>query len=103
MTQKDRAARLIEVALGQRERLADPQPRAPNHHDQPPQPQTMHAIACDTHDQHDLLHTRRIGGIAHALVTRRLTAAVTRHRCYRPTATGSIQQHDRIHDPSQRR
>jgi hypothetical protein len=103
MAHKDRAPIKIKVALRQGDRLADPQPRAPHHHDQPSQPHTVRTIAGVTHDQHDLLDTRRISGIAHAFVARRLTATMTRQRRRRPTATSSIQQHDRLHDPSQRR
>jgi hypothetical protein len=97
---EDRAAIGVKVALGQRESLADPQPRSPHHHDQAAQSQTMRAITGVPHDQHDLLDARRISGVAHPLVARRPAAAMTWHRRRRPTTTSSIQQHDRFHDPS---
>jgi hypothetical protein len=40
----------------------------------------VRAIAGATHDEHDLFHCRRIGGITHALVARRLTLPVARQR-----------------------
>jgi hypothetical protein len=65
------------IALGQLERLADPQRCAPQHDDQPAQAQTMHAIASVTHHHDDLLDRLRIGRLAHALVARR---PASRHR-----------------------
>jgi hypothetical protein len=63
----------------------------------------MRAITGVAHDEHDFFDRRRIGGVAHALVARRLTAAMTGHLGRPPAATSSVQQHDRLHDPSQRR
>ena len=40
---QQRAAARIEVGLGERERLVDAQPGAPQHHDQAAQPAAVHA------------------------------------------------------------
>jgi hypothetical protein len=58
----------VEVALGERQRLADPQAGAPERHDQRTDAEAMCAIACAAHDRHDLLHGRWICRIASALL-----------------------------------
>jgi hypothetical protein len=47
------------------------QPAAPEHDDQRPQPEAMALVAGLAHDRDDLLHSRRVGGIAQSLVARR--------------------------------
>jgi len=59
-THKDRAACRVKVALGQRQRLADPQPSPPEHDDQPPKAQPFRTFPGAAHDSDDFLDTRRI-------------------------------------------
>ena len=66
-------------------------PACPHHDDQPAQAQAVSAITGVAHHEHDLLDRRRISGIAHALVARGLTSAMTGQRGRRPATTRSIQ------------
>jgi hypothetical protein len=68
---QQRTAARIEVGLGERERLADPQPSAPQHDDQAAQPAAVDPVAGVAHHGDDLFDRRRIGGVAHPLVARR--------------------------------
>ena len=52
---QQRAAARVQVSLGQRERLADPQPGPPQHHDQAAQPAAVDPVAGAAHHRHDLL------------------------------------------------
>jgi hypothetical protein len=52
---EQRATVGIEVGLGQRQALADPQPSAPEHHDHPAQAQPVGMLAGGTPDGDDLL------------------------------------------------
>src|SRR5450755_2788310 len=58
---KNRAPGTIEIALLKRERFADPQPSAPEQHDQRPQPVAIGAVTDTTHHCDDLLDGRRVG------------------------------------------
>jgi hypothetical protein len=77
---QQRPAPRIEVGLGERERLTDPQTGAPQHDDQAAQPAAVHAFAGAAHNGHDLLDRRRVGGVAHPLVARRPASMEFRHR-----------------------
>jgi hypothetical protein len=46
---QDRAARRLEVALGQSKRFADAQPRPPEHNDQAPQPKAIYVLTANPH------------------------------------------------------
>src|SRR5215210_1018606 len=52
---QQRSAAPVEVGLGERERLADPQASAPEHDDQAAQPAAVDALAGLAHDGDDLL------------------------------------------------
>ena len=49
------SAAWVEVVLGERERLPDTQPGAPQHDDHPAQPQPVAVVADVAHDGHDLI------------------------------------------------
>jgi hypothetical protein len=51
---QQRPAPRIEVGLGERERLADPQASAPEHDDQPAQPEAVDAVTSVAHHADDL-------------------------------------------------
>jgi hypothetical protein len=90
---------VIEIALGERERLLDAQTRSPHAHDQPAQPAAVRAVAGGAHDGDDLLDLGRVSGVAQTLVSRRVTCVESRQRRRRSTSTGTIEQ--RLgHDPS---
>jgi hypothetical protein len=65
---QQRSAAGVQVGLGERERLVDSEPGAPQHDEQAAQPPAMHAVAGAAHDSHDLLDRRRVGGVAHSLL-----------------------------------
>ena len=57
----------VEVGFGEGERLADPQPGAPQHDDQTTQTLAMLTLAGGAQERGDLLHARRVGRIANPL------------------------------------
>ncbi len=57
------AARGIQIAFGETERLTDAKPRAPKEHDQSSGSQPMGRLPGAAHDRDDLLDGRGIGGI----------------------------------------
>jgi len=90
-----RSAAAVKIGPGQRERLADPQSRPPQEHDQRPQPDAIRARARGAHDRDDLLHGRRVGGVAPALVAGRATRVIARQGHGLPRMAGRIKQ-DRV-------
>jgi hypothetical protein len=68
---QQRSAARVQVGLGQRERLADPQAGTPEHDDQAAQPAAVDTVAGVAHDGDDLLGRRWVCGVAHPLVARR--------------------------------
>jgi hypothetical protein len=75
------AAAAVKVALLEGERLADPQARAPEQHDQRAEPVTVGVLADRAHHRDDLLNRRRIGRVPLALVARRAASVIARHCC----------------------
>jgi hypothetical protein len=67
-TDENAAASSIEVALGQRECLADAQTGAPKHDDQRSGPQSVCRAARDAHDSDDLLNGWRSAGYRRPLL-----------------------------------
>jgi hypothetical protein len=61
---EQRAAPWVEVALAERERLLDAQGAAPEHDDQGAHSPAVAVVAGLAHHGDDLLHGRRVGGIA---------------------------------------
>jgi len=57
VTHEQRTATLVEVRFGQRERLLDPQPGTPQHHDQAACAIPMRPVTCLAHHGNDLLDT----------------------------------------------
>src|SRR6188472_1199953 len=57
---RQRSAARIEVGLGERERLTDPQAGAPEHDDQAAQPAAVETVTGAAHHGDDLLDRRRI-------------------------------------------
>ena len=94
---KHRAARAVEVALLERERLADPQPGTPEQDDQRAESLAVGAVADGAHDRDDLLDGRRVCRVLLALVARRAAAVVAGHRRRRAAVAGGIQQ-DGLHE-----
>ena len=96
---QQRAAARVQVGLGERERLVDPQAGSPEHDDQAAQPVAVHAVSGAAHHCHDLLDRRRVGRVADPLVAGRATRVELRQRGGRATAAGGIEQ-QLGHDPS---
>jgi hypothetical protein len=57
---QDRAATLIKISFGQRERLLDPQPGAPEHDDQGGEAMAAASVPGLAHDRNDLIDRRRV-------------------------------------------
>jgi hypothetical protein len=72
-------AGLVEVALLEGERLADPQACRPEQHDECAQPLAVSNAADRSHHGDDLLDRRRIGRVLLALVARRPASVTARH------------------------
>ena len=57
---EDSATPRVQVAFGERERFADPQPGTPQHDNQPAEPHAVQAIVSGAHHRDDLLNCRRV-------------------------------------------
>jgi hypothetical protein len=77
---QQRSATRVQVGLGEREHLADPQPGAPQHDDQAAQSSAVDAVAGAAHHGDDLLDCGWVGGVAHPLVARRPARVELRQR-----------------------
>jgi hypothetical protein len=99
-THEQRAAPVIEIAFGERQRFLDTQPGAPKDHDQATQASPMRVVPVRAHDGDDLLDLRWIGGIAETLVPRRSAGVEAGHRRGRSAATSAIEQQQFGHGPS---
>jgi hypothetical protein len=89
---RNRASARIQVAFGQRERLADAQPGAPQHDDQTAKPDSVGVIAGGAHDRDDLLDSRWIGGISQPFVAWWAAPVKVRQGGWRATPTARVQQ-----------
>jgi hypothetical protein len=69
---------VVEIVLGEGERLLDAQPRAPQHDDHRAHAPAVTVIGGVAHDRHDLLQGRRVSRVAHPLVARRAPGVVAR-------------------------
>ena len=83
---------LVEVGLGEREGLVDPNARAPQHNDQTPHPPAVTAISGLAHDRDDLVDRGRIGGVTASFVRRDSAGVMAGHRRRGPRAAGGVQQ-----------
>jgi hypothetical protein len=86
-------ARAVKIRFGKIQRLADPQPGAPQHHDKGAQPCAVRIVAGGAHDGDDLLDRGRIGRVAEAFVPRDSPSVIAGHRGRRAAMTGSIEQY----------
>jgi hypothetical protein len=89
---EDRAASLVEVGLGERQRFADSQSGSPENHEQRAQPDGFVGAAHGSHDLDDLLDGRRICGVAQSLVSRRTARVIARERGGGPLPSGGVKQ-----------
>jgi hypothetical protein len=88
---QDRAAPLVEVALGEREPLLNAQPGAPQHDDHRSQAPAVGIVTGVAHDRHDLIDGGRVGPIPQYLVARRAPGVVAGHRRRRTPAPGRVR------------
>jgi hypothetical protein len=82
----------VQIGLGERERLADPQPGAPQHDDDPAQTQTIGSLARGVYHGADLLDGRWVGRVMQSLVPWRAALMEARERGRRATPPCPIQQ-----------
>ena len=68
---QNRSPPWLQIGLGQRQRLVDPKPRTPEHHDQPVQAIAVRSASRHPHDRDDLIDRRRVSRVAPTLVRRR--------------------------------
>jgi hypothetical protein len=77
--------------LGERERLLDAQPGAPEDNDHRSRAPAVMVVGDATHDRHDLVHRGRIGRVAHSLVARRAAGVIAGQRRRRAAAPRSVE------------
>jgi hypothetical protein len=92
VTNQQGPAALVDVGLGQGEGFGDPQPAAPEHRDQRPDPEAVPGVAGLAHDEDDLLRARRIGRVLPAFVGRHSAAQDPGGRRRRATTPGHVEQ-----------
>jgi len=90
MPDQQTAAPLVQVSLGERERLIDPNARAPQHHDQTPHPPSVTAVSSLAHDRDDFVDRRRVRRVPAALVRRDPASVMAGHRRRRPGAASGV-------------
>src|SRR3954463_320846 len=73
---QDRSAPVVEVVLGERERLLNAQPGAPEDNDHRSHAPAVAVIGGLAHDRHDLVDRGRVRWVAHALVARWATGVI---------------------------
>src|SRR6266540_2157558 len=93
---ENRAARAVEIGLGEVERLTDPQASPPEDDGERLQTRTVGTIPCGTHHGDDLLDGGRVGRVAQAFVPRRPALVKAWHRGRRAAMPSSVVQ-DRFH------
>jgi hypothetical protein len=82
---------VVEVVLGERERLLDAQPGAPQDDDHRSHAPAVTVIGRVAHDRHDLVDGGRVGRVAHALVARRTLGVTARQRRRRATTPRRVE------------
>lgn len=88
---KQRSATLVEIRLGQRRRLLDPEPGTPKHDDQRANPEPVAIVGGLAHHRDDLLDGRRVSRIALALVAGHPTSVMPGQGRRRATPTRGIK------------
>jgi hypothetical protein len=68
MPDEQGASPLVQISLGEREGLVDPNARAPQHNDQTTHPPAVASVSDLTHDRDDLVDRGRIGRVRAAFV-----------------------------------
>src|SRR5204862_4481170 len=91
-TYEYRPTTAVEIALGERQRLADPESRPPEDDHEAPQAQPVPSTARGAHDSNNLIDARRIRGIAQAFVPRWPAAVIAGQGCWRTATTSSVQK-----------
>jgi hypothetical protein len=92
MPDQNRSALFFQIGLGQRQRLVDPQPGAPEHHDQPVEAIAVPGVGSVAHDRDDLIDRWRVSRVALTLVPGCPPGVEVRQRRRRAAAAGSIEQ-----------
>jgi hypothetical protein len=88
MPDQQAAAALVEVGLGERKRLVDPNARAPQHNDQT----AVTSVSGLAHDRDDLVDRGRIGRVPAALVRWDPAGMMAGHRRRGSGTAGGVQQ-----------
>ena len=83
---------MIKIGLGQRERLLDSQPRAPEHHDQGVDAMPMAIVPGLAHDRDDLIDRRRVRRVGLTLIARGNPGTRSWRGRRRTASTSSVKQ-----------
>ena len=89
---QNRPPPLLQIGLGQRQRLVDAKPGPLEHHDQPVPAVAVRRASCHAHDRDDLIDCRRVSGLALPLVRRRPADVKLRQSRWRAATAGSVEQ-----------
>lgn len=92
MTHEQRSAALVEIALGEVERLRDAKPSTPQDDDQAAHPITVDAATGMAHYGNDFLNPRGIRRIAQTLITWRAPCVVPGKSRRRASPSGDVQK-----------
>lgn len=82
----------VEVAFGERQRLADAESGPPEQYHECTRAQAVRRRAGAPHDRDDLLGGGRIGGVVAGLVPRRSSAVVAGHCRWRAATASSVEK-----------
>jgi hypothetical protein len=92
VTDRQGTAPGVEVGFVESERLADSQPGAPEHDDDPAQPDAVGSLAGGSHHRDDLLDRRRVWRVAKPRVARCSPLVEAGGGRRRPAPAGAIEQ-----------
>jgi hypothetical protein len=82
---------VVEVVLGERERLLNAQAGAPQDDDHRSHAPAVTVIGRVAHDRHDLVDRGRVRWVAHALVARRTIGVIPGQRRRRATPSRRVE------------
>ena len=92
MPDQNRSPPLLEIGLNQRQRLVDPQPGTPEHHNQPVQAIAVPGVAGVAHHRNDFIDTQRVSRVTLTLVTRRFAGVKRLHHRRRAAPVNGINR-----------
>jgi hypothetical protein len=92
MPDEQTASPLVQISLGECERLVNPQTGSPKHHDHTTHPPAVTTVSGLAHDRDDLVDRGRIRRIPATLVRWDPPGMMAGHRRRGPGTAGGVQQ-----------